>query len=80
MTHDPTRPAHARQGWDSPPGGSVDTGQPTGRLTVAVDGQRVRVCTPQFSTPWLPDTPSHRHLAVVWCRLLGDDQGQSLFT
>ena len=80
MTHDTTLPAHARHGWDSPPGGSVDTGQPTGRLTVAVDGQRVRVCTPQFSTPGLPDTPSNRHRAVVWFRRRGDDQGTSLCT
>ena len=30
------------------------------------DGQRVRVWTPRCATPWLPDTPSHRHTPVVW--------------
>lgn len=33
---------------------------------VEVDGPRVRVRTAKFSTQWLPDTPSHRHLTVVW--------------
>jgi hypothetical protein len=33
---------------------------------VAVDGQRVRVWTPRFATPWLPDTPGNRHTTVVW--------------
>ena len=45
-----------------------------------VDGQRFRVRTAQFSTQWLPDTPSNRHLTVVWFRLLVDDQGKPLFT
>ena len=36
--------------------------------------------TAQFSTQWLPDTPSNRHLAVVWFRLLVDEHGKPLFT
>jgi hypothetical protein len=33
---------------------------------VAVDGQRVRVWTPRFATPWLPDTPGNR-ATRPWC-------------
>jgi hypothetical protein len=47
---------------------------------VDVDGQRFRVRTPQFSTPWLPDTPRQRPLTLVWCRWLGDAHGKPLFT
>jgi transposase-like protein len=47
---------------------------------VEADGQRFRVRTAQFATQWLPDTPSNRHLMVVWFRLLVDDQGKPLFT
>jgi transposase-like protein len=45
-----------------------------------VDGQRVRVQTPRVSTPWLPDTPRHRHRTVVWLRLLVDEHGTPWFT
>jgi hypothetical protein len=44
------------------------------------DGPRFRVQTTRVSTQWLPDTPSNRHLTVVWCRLLVDEQGKALFT
>jgi transposase-like protein len=47
---------------------------------VEVEGPRFRVRTATFSTPWLPDTPSNRHLALVWFRLLVDAHGQPLFT
>jgi hypothetical protein len=47
---------------------------------VEVDDQRFRVRTARFSTQWLPDTPSHRHLTVVWFRLWVDEHGQSLYT
>jgi hypothetical protein len=80
MTHDTTLPAHLRQRLPGSAGESLETGHHTGRLTVDVDGQRFRVRTAQCSTPWLPDTPSHRHLTLVWCRLLVDEHGKSLFT
>jgi transposase-like protein len=32
------------------------------------------------STQWLPDTPSNRHLTLVWFRLLVDAHGKPLFT
>jgi hypothetical protein len=38
------------------------------------------VWTAQFATQWLPDTPSHRHLTVVWWRLLVEEHGQPFFT
>jgi transposase-like protein len=47
---------------------------------VDVAGPRFRVRTPRFITQWLPDTPSNRHLAVVWFRLLVDAHGKPLFT
>jgi hypothetical protein len=43
-----------------------DQGQELGGPRVEVDGERVRGRTAKFSTPWLPDTPSTRHLTVVW--------------
>jgi len=46
---------------------------------VEVEGQRFRVLTPEIATQWLPDTPSHRHLTVVWLRLLVDDRGKPLY-
>ena len=52
----------------------------SGGPRVEVDGQRFRVQTPRCSTPWLPDTPSNRHLTLVWFRLLGDEHGKPLFT
>ncbi|HSF29245.1 MAG TPA: hypothetical protein VLK82_02050 [Candidatus Tectomicrobia bacterium] len=57
-----------------------DQGQELGGLRVEVDGPRFRVRPAGFSTHWLPDTPSHRHLALVWLRLLVDGQGKPLFT
>lgn len=47
---------------------------------VEVDGPRCRVRTAMFSTQGLPDTPSNRHLTLVWCRLLVDAHGQPLCT
>jgi hypothetical protein len=35
-----------------------------------VTGLCFRVRTPEFSTQWLPDTPSNRHLTIVWFQLL----------
>jgi hypothetical protein len=45
---------------------SAARAQDMGRPGVEVAGPRVRVWTAQFATQWLPDTPSHRHLTVVW--------------
>lgn len=58
----------------------VDQGQGTERFSVDVAGSRFRVRTPQFSTQWLPDTPSNRHMTVVWLRLLRDEYGKTFFT
>jgi hypothetical protein len=66
MAHHPTLPAPKRAGIARPPGGSLDPGQGPGGLRVDRDGQRLRVQTATCSTPWLPDTPSHRHLTLVW--------------
>jgi len=44
------------------------------------DGQRFRVQNARFSTQWLPDTPSNRHLTVVWLRLLRDAHDQPCLT
>jgi len=44
------------------------------------DGQRFRVQTATFSTQWLPDTPSNRHLTIVWLRLLRDAHDRPCFT
>ena len=52
MAHDTTR--------------AGEQGQELGGPRLAGDGERFRVQTAKFSTPWLPDTPSHRHLTVVW--------------
>ncbi|MBI3326236.1 MAG: hypothetical protein HYZ81_05995 [Nitrospinae bacterium] len=60
--------------------GGVDPGQEPRGPSVEADGRRFRVRSARVATPWLPDTPSHRHLLVVWCRLLLDDQGTPLFT
>ena len=59
---------------------SMDQGEGPERPHVDVDGQRFRVRTPRFSTQWLPDTPSNRHLNLVWFRLLVDAHGKPLFT
>jgi len=45
---------------------SADSEPDTGRPGVEVAGPRFRVRTPKVATQWLPDTPSHRHLMVVW--------------
>jgi hypothetical protein len=58
----------------------VEPGDDPAPPRVEVDGSRFRVRTAPLSTPWLPDTPSHRHLTLVWCRLLVDAHGQPLFT
>jgi hypothetical protein len=59
---------------------AVEPGEEPGGPSVEADGQRFRVRTARFSTQWLPDTPSNRHLMVVWFRLLVDDRGKPLFT
>jgi transposase-like protein len=59
---------------------SVKHGDDLGPPRVEVDGPRFRVQTAQFATQWLPDTPSNRHLMVVWFRLLVDAHGKPLFT
>jgi len=51
-----------------------------GQLRVEVDSQRLRVRTPRVSTQWLPETPSNRHLTVVWLRLLVNERGTPWFT
>lgn len=80
MAQATTIPAPVGTGLPSPACEVLDTGHHTRRRRVEVDGRRVRVQTPQVSTPWLPDTPSHRHLSVVWWRLLGDEHGRPWFT
>jgi transposase-like protein len=55
-------------------------GREPGGLRVEVDGQRFRVQSARVSTQWLPDTPSNRHLTLVWLRLCVDAQGKPLFT
>jgi hypothetical protein len=42
-----------------------DQGPELGGARVAGDGERWRVRTAKLSTPWRPDTPSHRPLTVV---------------
>ncbi len=59
---------------------AVEQGADPAPLRVEVDGSRFRVRTAQLSTQWLPDTPSNRHLTLVWCRLLVDAHGKPLFT
>ena len=58
----------------------VDPAQGPEEPSVEVEGQRFRVHTPRFATQWLPDTPSNRHLTLVWCRLLVDGHGTPLLT
>jgi hypothetical protein len=76
MAHDTTLPAPVCALPPGPPRASLSPGG----LSVAVDGQHGRVGTARWSTPWLPDTPSHRHLTPLWCRLLVDAHGQPLCT
>jgi transposase-like protein len=59
---------------------AVDRGHSTGRLRLEVDGPRFRVRTAGIATQWLPDTPSNRHLTLIWFRLLVDAHGKPLFT
>src|SRR3989442_6752723 len=80
MDHDTTLPAPVRSALPSPARTAVDPRPGTGGPSVDVDGRRFRVRTPKVSTQWLPDTPSNRHLAVVWCRLLVDEHSKPLFT
>jgi hypothetical protein len=80
MAHRTTIPVPGGTGLPSPACEARETGHSTGRLSVEVDGQRVRVQTPRVSTQWLPDTPSNRHLTVVWLRLLVDEHGKPWFT
>src|SRR5215831_6165539 len=80
MVHGTTLPASGRNELPSLPCESLAPGHGPGGPWVDVDGPRFRVRTAQFSTQWLPDTPSNRHLAVVWFRLLVDEHGTPLFT
>jgi transposase-like protein len=80
MAHRTTLPTHVHTAVCSPPRVSVAPQPGTGGPSVDVEGQRFRVRTAKVSTQWLPDTPSNRHLAVVWCRLLVDEHGKPLFT
>jgi hypothetical protein len=59
---------------------SVEPGEDPAPLRVEVDGPRFRVRTATFATQWLPDTPSNRHLTLVWFRLLVGAHGRPLFT
>jgi hypothetical protein len=59
---------------------SVEQGDAPAPLCVELERPRFRVRTARFATQWLPDTPSNRHLMVVWFRLLVDDRGKPLFT
>jgi len=59
---------------------AVEQGDGPAPPRVEVDGPRFRVRTAKFSTQWLPDTPSNRHLTVVWLRLLRDEDDKPCFT
>jgi hypothetical protein len=59
---------------------AVEQGDGPAPPRVGVDGPRFRVRTATFSTQWLPDTPSNRHLTVVWLRLLRDGDDKPCFT
>ena len=59
---------------------AVEQGDGRAPPCVEVDGPRFRVRTSRVSTQWLPDTPSNRHLTVVWFRLLVDEHGKALCT
>jgi hypothetical protein len=66
MAHDTTGLTQVRAVIPRPPRAAVAPAQGLGGPCVDVDGQRFRVRTPRFATQWLPDTPSNRHLTVVW--------------
>ena len=59
---------------------AVEQGDGPAPPRVEVDGPRFRVRTAKFSTQWLSDIPSNRHLTLVWFRLLVDEHGTPLFT
>ena len=59
---------------------AVEQGDDPAPPRVAGDGPRFRVRTATFATRWLPETPSHRHLPLVWCRWLVDEHGTPRFT
>jgi hypothetical protein len=80
MAHGTTLPAPVRAVMPRSPRALVDPGQEPRGLRVEVDGQRFRVQSARFSTQWLPDTPSNRHLTVVWLRLLRDAHDKPCFT
>ena len=80
MRHGTTTPAHMDNALLRPPPESSVQRYDTGRLSVEVEGQHFRVRTPQFATQWLPDTPSNRHLTIVWFRLLRDAHDRPCFT
>ena len=80
MAHGTTLPAHTCTEIPSPPGVASDHGSGSGGPSGEVEGQRLRVHTSRLATPWLPDTPSHRHLTLVWFRWLVDAHGKPLFT
>jgi transposase-like protein len=80
MAHSTTLPAPVREVIPRSPRALVDPGQELGGFRVEVDGQRFRVQSPRLTTQWLPDTPSNRHLTLVWLRLCVDAQGKPLFT
>src|SRR5262245_35796540 len=80
MAHGTTLPAPVRAVIPRSPRALVDPGQEPRGLRVEGDGQRFRVQSARFSTQWLPDTPSNRHLTVVWLRLLRDAHDKPCFT
>jgi transposase-like protein len=80
MEYGTMMPAPAHEVITGSPHASGSTKHGAERLSVEVDGQRFRVQTASFATQWLPDTPSNRHLAVVWFRLLVDEHGKPVFT
>jgi hypothetical protein len=80
MAHGTTLPAPVREVIPRFPRALVDPGREPGGLRVEVDGQRFRVQSARVSTQWLPDTPSNRHLTVVWLRLLRDAHDKPCFT
>ena len=80
MAHGTTLPAPVRAVMPRSRRALVAPGREPGGLRVDVDGQRFRVQSARFSTQWLPDTPSNRHLTVVWLRLLRDAHDKPCFT
>src|SRR5215468_7732270 len=80
MAHGTTLPAPVREVIPRSHRVLVDPGREPAGLRVEVDGQHFRVQSARFSTQWLPDTPSNRHLTLVWLRWCVDAQGKPLFT